>query len=300
MLRLLFCSVALIPAFVAAAQTSKSISPNVKFGTLVSQDAEAATIVLKPKTGADITYRLTEKTVILQNRKAVESGAFKPGDSIVVRFRKSSVGPANLYDLTDKPSWEWLSRIRKETTQVILQEIAEDEIKTAESGAEIAFRITEKTAWSKAGKPCSAEDYKAGEKVYIVPRLLPSGGIMALAVSDSTNSAAILKERSRIYVTGAVKVINSEKRILNLLSVAGDNRELPIADDCVVRKDSKDQPLTAVKPGQTVTLRLGRDEENEQQITRITIQTKKSTRRPTAKPATPVKKPPAMVKPRPI
>src|SRR5688500_10484280 len=296
MIRSLACVLVLFTAHVVSAQTSKTTSPNVKFGTLVSLDPEAATLVLKPKTGADITYRLTEKTKILRDRKAVESSAFKAGDSIVVRFRKSSVGPASLYDLTDRPSWDWLSRIRRETTQVTIQEINEDALEAVDSGAQIAYRITEKTAWSKTGKPCSAADYKAGEKVYVVPRLLPSGGIMAIAISDSTNSAAILKERSRIYVTGTVKVINPEKRLLNLQSVAGDNRELPIAESCVVRKESKAQPLTAVKPGQTVTVRLARDEENEQHITRITIQTKKTTKsRPPAAP----KKTPLAGKPKP-
>jgi len=295
-IRLLFGLFVLFNALPSPAQTSKATSPNVKFGTLVSVDSDAATIVLKPKSGADITYRLTEKTVILQNRKAVEVSAFKPGDAIVVRFRKSSVGPASLYDLTDRPSWDWLNRVRRETTQVIVQEITEDALEAVDSGVPIAYRVTEKTAWARAGKPCSAADFKAGEKVYVVPRLLPSGGIMALAVSDSTNSAAILKERSRIYVTGTVKVINPEKRLLNLHSVAGDDRELPIAESCVVRKESKDQPLTAVKPGQTITVRLARDEENEQHITRITIKTSKTAK--TRPPATPKKTPmPAKTKP---
>ncbi len=295
-LRLLACLIALIPAVSAPAQTSKTTSQNVKFGTLVSLDSEAATLILKPKTGADITYRLTEKTKILRERKTVEASAFKAGDSIIVRFRKSSVGPASLYDLTDRPSWDWLSRIRRETTQVTIQEINEDALEAVDSGAPIAYRVTEKTAWARAGKPGSAADFKAGEKVYVVPRLLPSGGIMALAVSDSTNSAAILKERSRIYVTGTVMVINPEKRLLNFHSVAGDDRELPIAESCVVRKESKDQPLTAVKPGQTVTVRLARDEENEQHITRITIKTTKPAK--TRPPATP-KKTPLLAKPKP-
>ena len=295
-LRLFGCMFALIPVMAVSGQTSKTTSPNVKFGTLVSVDSEAATLVLKPKTGADITYRLTEKTKVLRDRKAVESSTFKAGDSIVVRFRKSSVGPASLYDLTDRPSWDWLSRIRRETTQVTIQEINEDALEAVDSGAPIAYRITEKTSWAKSGKPSSAADFKAGEKVYVVPRLLPSGGIMAIAVSDSTDSAAKLKERSRIYVTGTVKVINPEKRLLNLQSVAGDNRELPIAESCVVRKESKDQPLSAVKPGQTVTVRLARDDENEQHITRITIQTKKAAK---SRPPAPAKKTPLPAKQRP-
>ena len=94
----------LIPRIPAGAQTKKSTPANVKFGTLVSLDSEAATLILKPKTGADISNRLTEKTNILRAKKKVEASEFKPNDSIVVRFRKSSLGPASLYDLADKPS----------------------------------------------------------------------------------------------------------------------------------------------------------------------------------------------------
>src|SRR5437016_2658874 len=107
----------------AIAQTRKSAShpANVQTGTLVSLDAAAATLTLKPKSGADIPYRLTEKTKILRAKKTVEADAFKAGDTVVVRFRKSSVGPASLYDLADKPSWEWLTKLRKETTLVTVK-----------------------------------------------------------------------------------------------------------------------------------------------------------------------------------
>src|SRR6266487_2940491 len=75
----------------AVAQTKKSAShpANVQTGILVSLDAAAATLTLKPKTGADIPYRLTEKTKILRAKKTVEAVAFKVGDAVVVRFRKS-------------------------------------------------------------------------------------------------------------------------------------------------------------------------------------------------------------------
>ena len=48
--------------------------------------------------------------------------------------------------------------------------------------AGIEYRVTDKTNWSKGGKPAAASDFKAGDRAFVVPRLLPSGGVMALLV----------------------------------------------------------------------------------------------------------------------
>lgn len=293
----------------AAAQTKKSSRPtpeNVRSGTVVSLDAAAATITLKHRSGPDITYRLNEKTRILRGKSTVALDAFKPGDAVTVRFKKSS-SPPTLYDLADKPSWEWLDRIRHETTLVTVKEVADKELIATEGAdqTEVAYRVTAKTAWSKGGEEAGPDDFKPGDKVHVVPRLLPSGATMAIAVSDVSGEAAKLKERAGIYVTGTVNVINHQQRLLNLHSQAGDDRELAIASDCVVRRDSKDVTLAAVKPGSLITARVTRDEEGEKTVSRITIKTTSVARRkPTAKtgsrpivPVTPNKtKPPAVVK----
>src|SRR5436190_20280896 len=118
-LRLLIVILILVVSAGNAQTTRKSSSKaaNVKSGTLAVIDTAAATVTLKTA-GKDIVYRYTEKTQILKNKRAVEIDAFKAGDSVTVRFRKSTLEPATLYDLCDKPSWDWLSRIRKETTRV--------------------------------------------------------------------------------------------------------------------------------------------------------------------------------------
>lgn len=279
-----FCFVLLAVATAQTPRKTRSRSPNVKTGTLVSVDSNAATLVLKPRTGTDLTYRYTENTHILRDKKAVEATAFKPGDAIVVRFRNSSVGPAELYDLADKPSWEWLDRVRHETTLVTVKEVSDESLKAAEGtdGAEIEYRITDKTQCSRGGQSASIADFKAGEKVYVVPRLLPRGNLMATAISDSGGSAARLKERAGRSVTGVVKALDTTKRTLSLHSAAGDDRDLVLAPACRVRMASRDVPLTVVHPGITVTASLTRNEEDEQVVSRITIQTKRSGRRATS------------------
>jgi hypothetical protein len=196
-----------------------------------------------------------------------------------VRFRKSSVGPASLYDLADKQSWEWLNKLRHDKeTLVTVKEITEDTLHATEGAdaAAVDYRITEKTSWAKGGKPATPADFKPGSKVYVAPRMLPSGGIMAIGISETAESTAKLKERAKPTISGTVKAISAEKKTLSIHSVSGDERSLNIATDVVVRHLSKDVPLTAVKAGQTVSLRLTRNEENEQVVSKITIQSRKT------------------------
>lgn len=300
-LRLAFRSAATMPmaiilASVTIACTGQSTpkgasrSANVQAGTITSVDPSAGTLVLKPKAGPDVTYHLTDKTHLLKEKKTVEATAFKTGDSVVVRFRKSTAGPASLYDVADKASWEWLNRLRHETMAVTVVEVSDETLKAVEGAdmAEVDYRVTEKTSWQKAGKPAGAADFKAGDKVFVVPRLLPGGNVMATAVADSSAGAAVLKERAKTTVSGTVKAIDHTKRLLQIRSAAGDDRDLVLAPDVVVRLGSKDVPITSVHSGQPVSVHLSRNSENDVVASRITIQTRKTGARKPSKTAKPV------------
>lgn len=280
----------------AGAQTRKKSTTrnaNVQMGTIVSVDAAAGAVMLKPKSGVDITYHLTDKTHVLKEKKTVEPQAFKPGETVVVRFRKSTAGPSSLYDLADRVSWEWLDRLRHETTAVIVAEVSEDSLRASEGAdkAEVEYRVTEKTSWQKGGKPAAPTDFKTGDRVFVVPRLLPGGNIMAMAVADASEGAAVLKERSKATVSGTVKAIDAAKHALQMHTSAGEDRDLQLAPDVVVRLGSKDVPLTSVRPGQAVSVHLTRSAEDELVASRITIQTRKSAARKPAKTTKPLAKP---------
>jgi hypothetical protein len=271
---------------------STARSANVHTGTVVSVDVTSGTVVLKPRSGPDITYHLTDKTHILKAKKAVEATEFKPGDAAVVRFRKSTAGPASLYDLADKASWEWLDHLRHETTAVTVVEATDESLKADEGAdkAEVDYRVTEKTAWQKGGKPAAPADFKAGVRVFVVPRLLPSGSIMASAVSDAQEGAAVLKEWSRSTVSGVVKALDAPKHALRLHTIAGEERDIVLAPDVVVRQASKDVPLTILHPSLNVSVRLARTPDNELEASRITIQLRKTLAKKPARAAKPVVK----------
>ena len=148
--------------------------------------------------------------------------------------------------------------------------------------------MTEKTAWSKGGKPATKSDFKASEVVYVVPRLLPGGGIMATAVSDTTQSAAHLKERAKYTVSGTLTAVDLPNRKIALKSVSSDLRDITLAEDCEARVSGRDVPLTYLKPGQQITVHLRKNEEDEREARLITIVSKRTTKKYPIR--TPIKK----------
>jgi hypothetical protein len=280
-----FSSLFFPDASAQTSRTSSSRSANIKAGTLVAVDTSTAIITLKPRTGPQITYRYTDKTHMVIGKKAAEVSAFTPGDPVVVRFRRTSVGPPSLYDLADKASWEWLSRLRRETAAVTVQEISDDLLHATEGAdnAAMDYRVTDKTLWAKDGKEAAASDYAPGDAVYVVPRLLSNGNVMAVAIADTKAMAARLKERSMFTLTGTVKAFHAAERSVRLRTKAGDDREITLLADCVVRRAAKEVPLTALRIGQTVTVHIARTEEGERVGKKITIQTKRTAKKPAPK-----------------
>src|SRR5579862_3835232 len=76
----------------APAQTVAKLKPprsaNVQAGTVASVDPAAGTITLRVPQGASMIYRITDKTQMLRAKRAAEADAFRPGESVVVRFRR--------------------------------------------------------------------------------------------------------------------------------------------------------------------------------------------------------------------
>lgn len=275
----------------SSASKTKSRPSNVVSGTLTSTDPAAATINVKLKPGSERPFRYTEKTQMWRERRSVEISSFKPGDNIVVRFRKSGVGPATLYDLADAGSWAWVDRLRHETCLIAIKEIDEESLHATETGADFTYRVTDKTQWSKGGRPGAPSDFHSGDVVHVVPRMLPGGNTMALAVSDASMDAARLKERSRYTVSATIRAWNAAERKLDFVTSAGDERQLTLTDDCIVRLSGKDVPVSYLRSGQAVTLHLTRLGGEEQVIRQITIRKATSKRLPSRPGQKPIRKP---------
>lgn len=254
-------------------------SPNVKPGELVALNAEDGTLQLKDKLGKTTAYAVTEKTRFLKGKREVEASAFKPGEAIVVHIRKArDGGDAQAVEVADKASWAWLEDVKRSMTEAIITSVEDDEL-TVAVGAEkipLAYKVSDKTTWSRNGKSASASDFKAGEKVCVIPRSLPSGAIMARAVSDTPQAAAQLKERQATSLHGVIKTVDAAGYKLMVETTSSDMRLVQGNAETEVVQKSKAMPWTALHPGQHVGARLRHDYAGDAICWRITIETGKT------------------------
>lgn len=271
----LLLTLAALPALAQATQAvaSSPKSGNVRTGSITLLDSVSGQLSLRGPTGTETAFRLTEHTLILKARKTVERSAFAVGESVVVRFRRASNGVATLYDLVDKPSWDWLARVRRTVTEVSLRSVSEDRLACSE-GSEavpIEYRVTPKTLWGAGGKAVGAPVGKAGDRVFVAPRLLPSGGIMAVAVADTKSLCQMLLERSRPTCKGVVAAVNAAERRLTVKSGLGDIRELRWSEKVVVRRGGHDVTTQSLHTGAHVVVHLKSGTSGEREVSRITI-----------------------------
>ena len=262
-------------------KTAKSApkSPNVKSGEIVALSADEGTIQIKDKLGKTAEYALTEKTRFLKGKQDAEASAFKPGDAVVVHIRKArDGGDSQATEVADKASWAWLEDVKRNMSQGVITSLEDEELAVT-IGAEkipVAYRVSDKTTWSRSGKPASAADFKVGDKVVIVPRSLPSGAIMARAVSDTPQAAMQLKERQATSVHGVVKTVDATAYKLMVETPTSDMRLIQGNAETEVVSKSKALPWTALKPGQHVGARLRHDYAGDAVCWRITIETGKT------------------------
>ena len=267
------------PAPLRKSSKSTPKSPNVKFGELAALNVEEGTIQIKDKLGKTTDYALTEKTRFLKGKQEAEASAFKPGETVVVHIRKArDGGDPQAMEVADKASWTWLDDVKRNTTEAVITSLEDEELAVA-VGAEkipLAYKVSDKTTWSRNGKPASAADFKAGDKVNIVPRSLPSGAIMARAVSDTPQAAAQLKERQATSVHGIVRTIDAAGYKLTVETPTSDMRLVQGNAETEVVQKSKALPWTALHVGQHVGARLRHDYAGDSICWRITIETGKT------------------------
>ena len=267
----------------AAAKRSRAAPRNVRAGTIVAIDAPVAMVTLKTSGGGPVSYHCTERTRYWRAMRAAALADFKAGDQVVVRHRLNAPAPAPLYDLADSTSWAWLDRIRHEITPVSIAALASGALRATEGAAAvpIEYRVTEKTAWSRGGRAVDAGAFRAGDRVFVAPRLLPSGAVMAIAVADTEAAAAALRDEAKPAFAATLVAVDLAKHMLRVRTAAGATRELPLAEDCVARRGGVEVALDTVRPGTPITVWRRRDEHGDRVVSHITVKSARSgTRRP--------------------
>ena len=178
--------------------------------------------------------------------------------------------------MADRASWAWLDGIRHTMTEATVTTNTEDGLTVAigPDKVPLTFATSEKTMWSKGGKDAAASDFKAGDRIYVLPRSLPSGAVMARAVTDTPGAGAQMKERQATSVHGVIKSVDPATFTLTVLTVANDTRALQGSADTEVVQKSRAVGWPALKPGQNVGARLHHNDAGESVCWKVTIETK--------------------------
>lgn len=251
---------------------SRTASRNMKVGEIVALDIAAESITLKARSGATATYTLTTKTKFWKNRRPAQAADFKAGDAVVLHVR--STGDDDLphvLELADPTTWNWLGQLRRNITPATITQIEESELTVTlvPEAVPMTYRINDSTRWSRAEKDATPGQFHAGDRVYIVPRSLPSGGIAARVVVDSAGGAAQVKESLARILSGTVQSIDRAAHTVTLQTKAGSKRTLHYTEATEVRQGSQELSLEAIKPGQHVSAHLKHDSEGEDSLARL-------------------------------
>lgn len=247
-------------------------------------------MTLRTASGGSLSFVTAPATLILKAKQAVSISAFASGDAVTVRYRPSATQPYVLHDLADRASWAWIVRLRTQVTEVTLREVTDADL-VAEEGPEAApvrYRVTATTSWRKSGGPAQPADFATGSRVWVAPRLLPNGRIMAVGVADTRQGAEGLRERSRPTVTGRLTLVDVAARKIAIVSASGEAHEAVWHDAPRVRREGRDVPLGTLAVGQWVTAHLKKDGAGGRLLTLLTIKPKPPT--PTSASKAPVKR----------
>ncbi len=256
-------------------------------GVITRLDPEEGLLVLKTAAG-EFTTRIGAHSYFYRQKSSSDPAQFRIGDSVKLRVRRSRSSDPLVLECIASQSWDWLERIRRQPMHGTVKKLTADSLTVinSEDAKPFEYRLTPRTQWDRKGAAVQGTAYKPGDRVVVVPRPLPGGGVMALAVSDNAADIALLKERSRSIVTGAATAWDPANSILTVKTVAGDARRFKLTQSTFLTASGKAAPASALGVGTRVTVHFHRTGSPVEQATRITI---KSVLRRMRQPARPIR-----------
>jgi len=254
---------------------------------------------VKTVDGGETRFRLTASTRCWVGRKPAGIAVLKPGDAVVVRYRLNAKAPAPAYDVADAASWDWLDRIRHDIVTITIGSIASRVLCGSEGSdpVEIEYRFSPKTVWRRLGQAADASAFHVGDRVSVVPRMLPSGAVMAALVADTAAEASTSRALARASIRGTLVAVDEAKHIVQLRAGDGHVYELPLASGCVARRSGEAVPLAGLREGTPITIWLRRGLSAVPEVSRIAVRVGRALRGVGAEPAPLAKRRPAVALP---
>ncbi|MCL5283898.1 MAG: DUF5666 domain-containing protein [Armatimonadetes bacterium] len=271
---LLAVAISVAPAASPSNNPSRTRIQNPISGVITQLDPAKGLLVLKTAAG-DFTARIGAHSHFYRQKSSSDPTQFRIGDSVKLRVRRSPSAEPLVLECINSQSWGWLERIRRQPMHGVVKELTDDflTVINSEDMKPFEYRITPRTQWNRKGAAVRDSAYKPGDSVVVVPRPLPGGGVMALAVTDNAADIALLKERSRTIVTGNVTAWDAANSFLTLKTIAGAVRRFKLNQSTSITDSSKQAAASALGVGTRVTVHFHRTGALVEQATRITIKT---------------------------
>ena len=251
---------------------------NLKTGTFLSLDPDAMKITLKTAAGETLSYSISDTTHFYHAKKEADASTFKPGEAVTLKLRKvRNKATFFVFELDDTESYDWLTDLRKNPKVAVIKEMGDAVLNVTIDGADAVYTLSDKTRWNRSGKEVSDTAFKAGDKVVIIPRSLPSGAVMARVVADNLKDAELSKAEGAGILSGVFKSLDTAAQTITFVMMGDETRAIPYNAQTEVRLRSKTAKLSTLKAGQHITVHVTHEDDGKDLATRITIEQTKKT-----------------------
>ncbi len=194
--------------------------------------------------------------------------AFQVGEDVTVRV-KTDAAPAELREMSDRPTWKWLDRIRKDTIPIVVKDVqAKTLTASLDDGSTFEYRWTQKTEVTLRGARVTPTELKPGQRLFAKARTLPSLETFLAKASD--DAGLIVKKATKAKRTRAKKLPGTGGLVGNVLGPANafsmfdimsDNIKLHITftPRTAFKLDGGKVTARDVAPGQEAHIAYSRD-----------------------------------------
>lgn len=242
--------------------------------TLTKFDPEGNSIILKRTGKPDMNATLHKKPRLWINKQPVDVEQFRQmeGKQVMARVSVGTQVRPVVREMADPDTWKWLDKVRRGIVKGTLQAVENNYlIIELPDKTRFAYKFTPKTRFERDGKPATIEDFAIGETLYFAPRLLSNLDTMLLSVSNTEKDAQIGRKRALPSIQGTIQSINRQKKIMKVLTRAGDLREIRYDEKTEFTFKGKTIKVEQIKPPVRATIHRTRDEEGNDYARRVTI-----------------------------
>ncbi len=185
----LFLLCALTPSVLQADERTRT-------GSLVSYDPQQETVVLLQQNRITYSYRVTDRTVYKKNRLPAIAQDFVTGEKVVLTIRLNRDATSfEALGVFDPPSYRQLKLQAKQPLPIVLKEILAGSLTGSYTGSErdiqgheLRYLFDNQTHWIAKDKVGRANDFQLGHLVWIAPRSVQGGDVVARVVADREDS----------------------------------------------------------------------------------------------------------------